>query len=359
MAKRVLPIGSQRRARIRGSVWVLPVSAVLMLAPTLPANAIEVGKAQCGSSTANPDAAIASCSSIIQTEQDHHRLATAYFNRAGWHLKKNDVDRALADLTDAINFEPGFAAALTRRGLLYEERYRDVRSARADFSAVLKLPETNALSGWAHTMARERLAATEPTLATSTPSSGAAASDSSQPSLAAALEECNAKPPVAISLPGGKSEIQLNQCYQGREHLSCTVSALLAEANSIKQDYAGIVSTDYPNLRTLDSICQIPPDRLAEDTRAIQTFNERWKLLRKEYAARAECTNSVEDSLRSLSLADMSYAADIVKAMIESVRSELTNVSQSQKDVLNLADKMEAAQKALATIVEVRNGVCR
>jgi hypothetical protein len=80
-----------------------------------------------------------------------------------------------------------------------------------------------------------------------------------------------------------------------------------SEANSIKQDYADIVSADYPNLKTIDSICKITPDLLAEHSKALQTFRERWALLRKEYAARLECTNSVEDALRNMSLADMSY----------------------------------------------------
>ena len=124
------------------------------------------------------------------------------------------------------------------------------------------------------------------------------------------------------------------------------VAALLAEANSIKQDYADIVSADYPNLKTLDSICQITPDRLVEHAKALQTFRERWALLRKEYAARLECTNSVEDLLRNMSLADMSYGADLVKSMVESFRNELTQVSLAQKDVLNLDDQMNAAAES-------------
>ena len=140
--------------------------------------------------------------------------------------------------------------------------------------------------------------------------------------------------------------------------MSCVVAALLAEANSIKQDYADIVSVDYPNLKTLDSICQITPDRLAEHSKALQTFRDRWALLRKEYAARLDCTNSVEDSLRNLSL-DMSYGADLVKSMIESLRNELTEVSQAQKDVLNLDEPMSAAQKAVEKISEIRSSVCR
>ena len=108
----------------------------------------------------NVEAGIEACSSVIQTDNDHHRLAMAYFNRAGWYLKKDDVNRAASDLSEAIGLEPDFAAALTKRGLL-EERRNDLRSARADFAAVLKLPTTNSLSAWAHAMARERLAATE------------------------------------------------------------------------------------------------------------------------------------------------------------------------------------------------------
>ncbi len=137
------------------------------------------------------------------------------------------------------------------------------------------------------------------------------------------------------------------------------LSALLAEANSIKQDYADIVSADYPNLKTIDSICQITPDLLAEHSKALLTFRERWALLRKEYAARLERANSVENALRNMSLADMSYGADLVKSMVKSFRDELTQVSMAQKDVLNLDGQMNAAEKAIEDITQIRSGVCR
>jgi len=57
----------------------------------------------------------------------------AYFGRAGWYLKKDDVDRAASDFSEAIGLEPNFAAALTKRGLV-EERLNDLRGARADFA---------------------------------------------------------------------------------------------------------------------------------------------------------------------------------------------------------------------------------
>jgi tetratricopeptide (TPR) repeat protein len=353
-----------------GSQWLayatrLLLSAGLLMAFNLSAGAVETAKERC-ERAANVDAAIEACSSIIQTDSDHHRLAMAYFNRAGWHLKKDEVDRAAADLSQAIHFEPDFAAALTKRGLV-EERLNDLRGARSDFAAALKLPETNSLSVWAHAMARERLAATEAAAKAAgtlnapppPPSSSAATSDFWRRPLAQALQECNAKPSVSIKLPGAKAAIELNRCYRGREHLSCMVAALLAEANSIKQDYADIITADYPNLKTLESICQLSPERLVEHAKALQTFRDRWALLRKEYAARLDCTNTVEDSLRNLSLADMSYGADLVKSMVESLRNELTQVSLAQKDVLNLDDKMNAAQKAIENIQQIRGGVCR
>jgi hypothetical protein len=45
--------------------------------------------------------------------------------------------------------------------------------------------------------------------------------------------------------------------------------------------------------------------------------------------------------------------------MVESLRNELTQVSMAQKDVLNLDDKMNAAQKAIENIQQIRGGVCR
>jgi tetratricopeptide (TPR) repeat protein len=155
MSKSFVSMESQWLARILR----LQVSVGLLLALNLSANAVETARERCEHAT-SVDAAIEACSSIIQTDNDRHRLAMAYFNRAGWHLKKDDVNRAASDLSEAIRLEPDFAAASTKRGLL-EERLNDLRSARADFAAVLKLPTTNSLSVWAHAMARERLAATE------------------------------------------------------------------------------------------------------------------------------------------------------------------------------------------------------
>jgi tetratricopeptide (TPR) repeat protein len=368
MTRLSLSVRFGRSMRFRETVFAMVPALGLAVALNASAAALELPHAQCASG-ANLDASIEACSTIIQAEHDRRNLSLAHYNRALWYLKKEDYDHTLSDLTEAIRFDPGFAAALTRRGLVYEH-YNDAQSAQTDFAACLKTPERSPLDRWAHATARERLAAigkpsgttgsTEPTtaVAAATPTA-TATDDSGKKSLTKALEECNSRPAVAINLRGIKGDIQLDHCYRGREHLACTVTALLNEANSIKQDLSEVIAADYPNVKTLEAICKMTSDRLSEHSRAILAFQERWKVLRKEYSARVDCTNNVEDSLRNLSLADMSHAADIVKAMIESVRSDLAAVSTAQKDVLNIADKADSAQKAIATIQQVRSAVCQ
>ena len=84
-----------------GSQWLvrvicLQVSAGLLLALSLSANAIETVTARCEHAT-SVEAAIEACSSIINTDKDRHRLAIAHYNRAGWRLKKDEVDLAASD----------------------------------------------------------------------------------------------------------------------------------------------------------------------------------------------------------------------------------------------------------------------
>ena len=103
----------------RWLAWILPARLLLVL--SLSASAVETPWQRCERAT-NVEAAIEACSSVIQTDNDHHRLAMAYFGRAGWYLKKDDVDRAASDFSEAIGLEPDFAAALTKRGLIEERR---------------------------------------------------------------------------------------------------------------------------------------------------------------------------------------------------------------------------------------------
>src|SRR5262245_55576578 len=86
---------SYASVRVRRLVWMPPTGVLLVLG--LSAAAAETPSERCERST-NAEAAIEACSSAIQTDKDHHRLAMLYFNRAGWYLKKDDVNRAASDL---------------------------------------------------------------------------------------------------------------------------------------------------------------------------------------------------------------------------------------------------------------------
>ena len=97
-----------------GSQWLaklasLMVAAELLLALHLSANAIESTN-DGGDPAASIGTAIEACSSIIQTEKDRHRLAAAYFNRAGWLA--NDLDSFGGGATAAPT-KPGDAAKPT------------------------------------------------------------------------------------------------------------------------------------------------------------------------------------------------------------------------------------------------------
>src|SRR5215204_4816876 len=84
------------------------------------------------------DAAIAACTTLVDAKQDPPgtRAGTAYFFRGVAYLKKNDNDRAIPDLTEAIKLNPMNANARTNRGAAYA-RKGQLDEALSDFSASL------------------------------------------------------------------------------------------------------------------------------------------------------------------------------------------------------------------------------
>jgi tetratricopeptide (TPR) repeat protein len=78
---------------------------------------------QCASVEANPSAAIAACSAIIRSGRDSgHNLAVSLTNRGiGW-ANENQLDRAIADLDQAIWHDPNYARAYNARGLAHARK---------------------------------------------------------------------------------------------------------------------------------------------------------------------------------------------------------------------------------------------
>jgi hypothetical protein len=91
-----------------GSQWLARLASLMVAAELLhlSANAIESTN-DGGAPAASIGTAIEACSSIIQTEKDRHRLAAAYFNRAGWLA--NDLNSFGGGATAAPT-KPGYAA---------------------------------------------------------------------------------------------------------------------------------------------------------------------------------------------------------------------------------------------------------
>src|SRR6266702_2412369 len=67
----------------------------------------------------------------------------------------------------------------------------------------------------------------------------------------------------ALTLPGARGEVKLDRCYRGRDHLVCSLNALLGEASSLIEQYGRIVEAHYTDVNNLAGVCGMKPDALA------------------------------------------------------------------------------------------------
>ena len=161
-----------------------------------------------------------------------------------------------------------------------------------------------------------------------------------------------------VSLPGAKGEIKLDRCYRGRDRLVCSFRALSSEAKTLLENYRNIVDANYPELGTVDDVCRIKPDSLATDLKSAAEFSGRFKVLKAEYDARVNCANKVEQSLRDVTLPDMTQAPAVLKSMIDSIEGDIKGVSAPQAQVAEFAERINSSQKALLTIEKIHQTMC-
>jgi len=88
------------------------------------------------------------------------RFAAAFSNRGDAYRLKNNIDRAVVDLSEALRLDAKLSPALASRGLAFEEK-GDRDRARDDFKATLAFRTTGAFVSekWAIETARAHLAA--------------------------------------------------------------------------------------------------------------------------------------------------------------------------------------------------------
>src|SRR5437016_5951869 len=83
----------------------------------------------------DPDLSIGGCTALIQSGQVSKNDLAPVFNRRGIaYARKGELDKAIADFTDAIHLEPDYAAAFNSRGTIYYYK-GDYDKAIADYSA--------------------------------------------------------------------------------------------------------------------------------------------------------------------------------------------------------------------------------
>ncbi len=178
--------------------------------------------------------------------------------------------------------------------------------------------------------------------------------------LGQALASCDkiAVEPGSFALPGLKGDIALDRCYKGRDHLVCISDALISEAKSLMDSYTKIVDAKYPEINSVDNICKLKRDALASDIAGADDFTKRFAALKAQYESDAKCSANVKQAFRDVVLTDMAQPPDILKSMNDSIEGDINRVSQVENQVVDLAEKMQAATKAMKTIDKIHRTMC-
>jgi hypothetical protein len=206
-----------------------------------------------------------------------------------------------------------------------------------------------------------RLNSPEPTATIPAPPSGAPSPAIDKTSaLGQALAACNQNSAVqeAFTLPGLKGEVTLDRCYQGRGHLICVFTALSTEAKSLTNSYTKIVDAKYPDLTTVDGVCQLNPEALASDIVGSEDFAKRFKELKSQYEAATNCAHNVEEGFKNVTLADMAQAPEVLKSMIASIDGDVAKASAAHTQISDLAQRMELANRAMKSVTKIHHAMC-
>jgi hypothetical protein len=162
----------------------------------------------------------------------------------------------------------------------------------------------------------------------------------------------------AIALPGVKGDLKLDKCYRGRDHLVCNLNVLTKEATALSQEFSKIIDAGYPDLGNISAVCAIKLDNLGSDMSRANEFTNRFRALKAAYTARMSCTGRIQQQLREVTLPDMTQAPDVLKSMVDGIEGDSKELVALQAQVADLATKIEASERAMATIQKVSVAVC-
>src|ERR1700682_2053868 len=140
--------GGIRNMRVLDCLKVLSfgVGLALSFPPGASAQDGEQVWQRCIGAATAPDNRVSACTSVIDAKTETGRkLAAAYCNRGHGLTEKRELDRALADLDEAIWLDPAYACAYTNRGRVYAFK-RDLDRAMADYDEAIRIDPSFALA---------------------------------------------------------------------------------------------------------------------------------------------------------------------------------------------------------------------
>jgi hypothetical protein len=192
-----------------------------------------------------------------------------------------------------------------------------------------------------------------------TPPASAPAVDSGS-ALGQALASCNKDSAVqeTFVLPGLKGEVTLDRCYKGRAHLNCVIDALVDEAKHLTDSYTRIVDAKYPDINSVENVCQLKRDAVASDIAGSEDFIKRFAGLKSQYESASKCVAAMRQEFQNVVLTDLAQPPEILKSMNDTIDTDLNRASQVEDKIVDLADKILASKKALQTLDKIHRTMC-
>ncbi|MBS0530246.1 MAG: tetratricopeptide repeat protein, partial [Proteobacteria bacterium] len=119
---------------------------ILAAAPQLASADAGATWQSCVAAATSPDDKVTACTAVIDARTETgNRLAAAYCNRGYGLTEKRELDRALADLDEAIKIDPAYACAYTNRGRVFAFK-KDLDRAIKDYDEALRIDPAFALA---------------------------------------------------------------------------------------------------------------------------------------------------------------------------------------------------------------------
>ena len=115
---------------------------------------------------------------------------------------------------------------------------------------------------------------------------------------------------------------------------------------------------NYPDLNTVDGVCQVSLETLASNIAGSEDFAKRFKELKSQYEAATNCAGNVEQAFKNVTLTDMTQAPEILKSMTASIDGDVAKISKVHEQISDLAEKMELSNKAMKAVTKIHHAMC-